>query len=121
MNLRHKLTLAATVAFLTMNVGCADLLTFDLNAQVTEFVVYGDSTLHQQHIPLDASVVPAIAMPMTGMNQGTIHLSSLIFYVTETGMSSIHDEDGLEFMTAMDVFVTPTNPNSSLPTIKIAS
>ena len=121
MSSKNKLFLAMTATLMSLTAGCADLLTFDLNAQVTEFVVFGDPTLHSQHISLDSTEVPAISMPMTNMAQGSVHLNSLLFYVTETGLSSSTDQDGLEFMTAMDVYAIPNNPHSGLPTIKLAS
>jgi hypothetical protein len=120
-SIRNTFRTIIAAALLVLATGCADLLTFDLSAEVTEFIVLGNPTLHHQHVPLNSTEVPPITLQMANTTQGSIHLTSLIFYVTETAMSSVHDEDFLDFMTGMDVYVTPLSQNSSLPPLQIAS
>lgn len=100
--------------------GCADLFTFDLQASVDEFYVYGNPTLHHQHTPIQTAEVPPLELQLGGVSTGSVHLNSLLFYVTETAMLTPHDEDSLDFMTGMDVYVTPITPGAFVP-LQIAS
>lgn len=101
--------------------GCGDVLAFDLNAEVDEFTVPGDADLHHAGAPLAAGTVPSIDVQLGAVQPDSVSLSGLRFYATDTALKNDRDEDGLEFLTAIDVFIVPANRDSGLPELKVAT
>lgn len=100
--------------------GCGDVLAFDLYAAVDEFTVPGDPHLHHGNAPLEKAQVPPIEIQIGAVQAGSIHLSALRLYITETSIVPASDTDDLEFLTRVEVLVSPTTAGSQLPVLAVA-
>lgn len=114
-------TLALSMALATLLGGCSDLLAFDLHAEVDEFNVQGDIYLNQGGAPLDLAEVPPIEFQYGAIQGDSVTLAQLDLFVTETSVLTEGDDDDLDFLTSVKVYVTPLDDTVDLPTLEIAT
>ena len=115
--------LARTLCFLaivTTTTGCADLLSFDLDAELEEIVVEGDPNLHHQKATVAFDQIPPVELQLGAIQQGSVYLSSMTWHITDRELALPDDSDTFEFMTSMTISVMAANPHSKLPPIDIA-
>ena len=76
--MRTARTILLAVVALALTGGCGDVLAFDLNAELPEFVVFGDPNLSHQKVPLSAPI-PPIEIQLAGVEDATVTLTGLRF------------------------------------------